>query len=148
MGTFHAVCARILRREVHHLGLDSNFAIYDDADQMNVVKRVLKDLELDEKRYPARPFLNAISSAKSELKVLTSTVSSARATGRRWPPGSTAAIRRLLTENRAMDFDDLLMVTEQLFRSVPEVLRSDTGSGTFTCSWTSSRTPTSPSTLS
>jgi DNA helicase II / ATP-dependent DNA helicase PcrA len=123
VGTFHAVCARILRREVHHLGLDSNFVIYDDDDQISVVKRVLKDLDLDEKRYPARPFLNAISAAKSEL---VGPHQYGEFTNNYWQEVAGRVYRRYqeqLVENHAMDFDDLLMGTVQLFRSVPEALQ-------------------------
>lgn len=122
VGTFHATCARILRREAHHLGLDPSFVIYDDDDQLGLVKSVLKDLELDEKRYPGRPFLNAISSAKSEL---VGPHQYGEFTQSYWQEVAARVYRRyqeLLGLNRAMDFDDLLMVTVQLFRSCPEVL--------------------------
>ena len=65
--TFHAFCANVLRREGEHIGLDRDFVIYDDADQMALMKRALTELELDPKRYPPRSILSAISSAKSEL---------------------------------------------------------------------------------
>jgi len=67
LGTFHAICARILRREGAHIGLDSRFIIYDDDDQLNLVKRSLRELDLDPKRYSPRAFLSAISAAKSRL---------------------------------------------------------------------------------
>src|SRR3954447_5564455 len=67
VGTFHANCARWLRRDIKHLGLDPGFAIYDDNDQIDVVKQVLKEQELDEKRNSPRALLSAISHAKSEL---------------------------------------------------------------------------------
>src|SRR6266498_4842678 len=54
VGTFHAICARFLRRDIVHLGRERDFAIYDSDDQLRVMKRVLKDLELDEKKYPPR----------------------------------------------------------------------------------------------
>ncbi|MHB0868649.1 MAG: ATP-dependent helicase [Chloroflexota bacterium] len=122
VGTFHATCARILRREGHHLGLDPSFVIYDDGDQLSLVKSVLKEMELDEKRYPARPFLNAISSAKSELK---DPQRYGEYTTSYWQEVAARVYRRyqeLLGLNRALDFDDLLMVTAQLYRSCPEVL--------------------------
>ena len=122
MGTFHATCARILRREVQQIGLDPHFVIYDEDDQMNLVKSVLKELELDEKRYPARPFLNAISSAKSEL---IGPHQYGEFTKTYWQEVAARVYRRyqeLLSLNRAMDFDDLLMVAVQLFRNCPETL--------------------------
>jgi len=122
VGTFHAVCARILRREVHQIGLDPRFVIYDEDDQVNLVKAVLKEMELDEKRYPARPFLNAISSAKSEL---VGPDRYAEFADSYWKEVAARVYRRyqeMLALNRAMDFDDLLMVTVELFRNCPAVL--------------------------
>ena len=122
VGTFHATCARILRREAAHVGLDPSFVIYDDDDQLSVVKSVLKEMELDEKRYPARPFLNAISSAKSELQ---SPHQYGEFTTSYWQEVAARVYRRyqdLLGVNRALDFYDLLMTAVQLFRSCPEVL--------------------------
>src|SRR3989440_7263803 len=67
VGTFHALCARWLRRDIQHLGRDPGFAIYDDNDQVDLVKQILKELEIDEKRTSPRSVLSAISHAKSEL---------------------------------------------------------------------------------
>ena len=67
VGTFHAICAKILRRDGSAIGIDSNFVIYDDDDQLSLVKRVLQELDIDPKRSPPRVFLSAISSAKSRL---------------------------------------------------------------------------------
>ena len=122
VGTFHATCARILRRDGHQIGLDPSFVIYDDDDQISLVKSVLKELELDEKRYPARPFLSAISSAKSELK---GPVEYGEFTTSYWQEVASRVYRRyqeMLKTNRALDFDDLLMITVQLFKDCPDVL--------------------------
>src|SRR5450432_903988 len=67
VGTFHAICARWLRRDIKHLGRDPGFAIYDDNDQVDLVKQILKELEIDDKRTSPRSVLSAISHAKSEL---------------------------------------------------------------------------------
>src|SRR3990172_1929137 len=67
LGTFHATCARILRREAEHLPFDSNFVIFDDDDQLGLVKRALADLNLDEKRYRPQGVHGSISNAKNEL---------------------------------------------------------------------------------
>src|SRR5712692_4067623 len=67
VGTFHANCARWLRRDIKHLGREPSFAIYDDNDQVDLVKQILKELEIDEKRTSPRAVLSAISHAKSEL---------------------------------------------------------------------------------
>ena len=122
VGTFHAICARILRREVQQMGVDPRFVIYDEDDQLKLVKQALAELELDEKRFPARPFLNAISSAKSEL---IGPHQYGEFSQSYWQQQAAKVYRRyqeLLTRNGAMDFDDLLMVAVQLFRSCPEVL--------------------------
>src|SRR3982074_3454142 len=67
VGTFHSNCARWLRRDIKHLGRDPGFAIFDDNDQVDLVKQILKELEIDEKRTSPRSVLSAISHAKSEL---------------------------------------------------------------------------------
>src|SRR4030088_2923445 len=67
VGTFHSNCARWLRRDIKHLGREPSFAIYDDNDQVDLVKQILKELEIDEKRASPRAVLSAISHAKSEL---------------------------------------------------------------------------------
>src|SRR6202158_724906 len=67
VGTFHANCARWLRRDIKHLGRDPGFAIYDDNDQVDLVKQILKEFDIDEKSTSPRSILSAISHAKSEL---------------------------------------------------------------------------------
>jgi DNA helicase-2/ATP-dependent DNA helicase PcrA len=122
VGTFHALCARWLRRDIHHLGRDPGFAIYDDNDQVDLVKQVLRELEIDERRVSPRSVLSAISHAKSEL--LGPEAFSRDAHGQ-WQETVARVYRRyneLLERNHALDFDDLLGVTVQLFREVPEVL--------------------------
>lgn len=122
VGTFHANCARWLRRDISHLGLDPGFAIYDDNDQVDLVKQVLRELELDEKRNSPRGILSAISHAKSELVDVDRYSSDAQGY---WAETVARVYRRyneLLERNHALDFDDLLGVTVKLFREVPEVL--------------------------
>src|SRR5579859_5212884 len=122
VGTFHANCARWLRRDIKHLGLDPGFAIYDDNDQIDLVKQVLKELEIDEKRTSPRSVLSAISHAKSEL---IDPEQYARDAQGHWQETIARVFRRyneLLDRHHALDFDDLLGVTVELFRAVPEVL--------------------------
>jgi DNA helicase-2/ATP-dependent DNA helicase PcrA len=122
VGTFHANCARWLRRDIKHLGRDPGFAIYDDNDQVDLVKQILKELEIDEKRTSPRSVLSAISHAKSEL--VDADAYSRDAHGQ-WHETVARVYKRyndLLERNHALDFDDLLTVTVQLFREVPEVL--------------------------
>jgi DNA helicase-2/ATP-dependent DNA helicase PcrA len=122
VGTFHANCARWLRRDIKHLGRDPGFAIYDDNDQVDLVKQILKEMEIDEKRTSPRSVLSAISHAKSEL--VDAEAYSRDAHGQ-WHETVARVYKRyndLLERNHALDFDDLLTVTVQLFREVPEVL--------------------------
>jgi len=67
LGTFHAICARILRREGKAIGLDSSFVIYDEEDQLSLTKQALEELNLDPKQYAPRALHSAISAAKSRL---------------------------------------------------------------------------------
>src|SRR6266513_164918 len=122
VGTFHALCARWLRRDIKHLGRDPGFAIYDDNDQIDLVKQILKELEIDEKRTSPRSVLSAISHAKSEL---INNDAYARDAQGPWHETVARVYRRynqLLERHHALDFDDLLSVTAELFRTVPEVL--------------------------
>ena len=119
--TFHSFCATVLRREGEHIGLDRDFVIYDDADQMALVKRALTELELDPKRFPPRSILSGISSAKSELL---GTEGLAHRSGSYWDEIVVRAYERyedLLRQSSAVDFDDLLLKTYQLFERVPDV---------------------------
>jgi DNA helicase II / ATP-dependent DNA helicase PcrA len=123
VGTFHAIAARWLRRDIGELGLDPRFAIFDDADQIDLVKQVLRDLQIDEQRVSARSVLGAISHAKSEL---VDPDQFSRAAEGRWQETVARVYRRyeeLLRRNRALDFDDLLLMTVRLFREAPEVLK-------------------------
>src|SRR5215831_6937512 len=122
VGTFHSLAARWLRRDIKHLGRDPGFAIYDDNDQVDLVKQILKEFEIDEKRTSPRSVLSAISHAKSEL---ISPEAYARDAQGDWHTTVARVYHRytdLLDRNHALDFDDLLSVTVQLFREVPEVL--------------------------
>jgi DNA helicase II / ATP-dependent DNA helicase PcrA len=123
VGTFHAICARWLRHDIKHLGLDPSFAIFDDNDQVDLVKQVLHELEIDEKRASPRGVLSAISHAKSEL---IGPERYARDAQGPWQETVARVYSRyvdLLQRNHALDFDDLLGFTVQLFREVPDVLK-------------------------
>ena len=122
VGTFHAICARILRREASAIGLDSRFVIYDDDDQLNLIRGVLKELNLDEKAYQPRAIQSHISAAKSELR---SPVQYAEYATSYFEEIVLRVYRRyqeMLAENKGLDFDDLLMTTVRLFRERPDVL--------------------------
>ena len=120
--TFHAFCARFLRREIEVLGTHkSNFAIYDAADQKNLLKSILKDMNLDEKRFPPAALQNAISNAKNQMQ---SAAAFARLAGDFFEQKAAEVYvqyeKRLLANN-AMDFDDLLMLTVKILAEFPEV---------------------------
>jgi len=122
VGTFHAVCARILRRDGHLIGLDPRFTIYDDADQIDAVKQALKALNLDPKQFAPRPILSRISAAKSQFvapEAFAEQVESywEEVVGRVYPH-----YQEILRRNRALDFDDLLGETLRLFNEQPRVL--------------------------
>ena len=120
--TFHAFCARFLRREIEVLGTHkSNFAIYDAADQKNLLKSILKDMNLDEKRFPPAALQNAISNAKNQMQ---NAAAFAKLAGDFFEQKAAEVYelyeKRLLANN-AMDFDDLLMLTVKILAECPEV---------------------------
>ena len=121
--TFHTFCSRILRQDGENIGIPRDFAIYDDADQMSLMKRTLAELELDPKRYPQRAILSAISGAKSQL--LSAEGFAAHAASY-WDEIVVRAYERyddLLRQSSAVDFDDLLLKTYQLFERQPDVAK-------------------------
>ncbi|TMM13100.1 MAG: DNA helicase PcrA [Actinobacteria bacterium] len=122
VSTFHSACVRILRRHADKLGYRSSFTIYDEADAVRLTGYVLRDLDLDPKRFPPRAVHAAISNAKNEL--VDFETYSARAMNvkeERIAEVYRDYQQRLLAAS-AMDFDDLLMVTVNLFQSHPEVI--------------------------
>ena len=121
LGTFHAICARFLRREAPHLGLAREFAIYDEDDQLSLVKQALRDLNLDDKRYKPSALQNKISQAKSEL--VTPELFQPQTYNDEITKRVYERYQTLLRENNALDFDDLLMQMVVLFDQNPTVLR-------------------------
>lgn len=122
MGTFHATCARILRREIDNLAeYERDFVIFDTADQLQVVKQALRELDLDDKKFPPMKMLNGISNAKNELipPVLYAASNYIAEVTRR----VYIRYQQLLRANNAMDFDDLLMNVVFLFDERPDVLQ-------------------------
>jgi DNA helicase-2/ATP-dependent DNA helicase PcrA len=122
LGTFHSICARILRNDGVAIGIDRRFAIYDDGDQMTAVKRVLSDLSLDSKQNNPRAILAAISRAKNEML---SPAEYARAVGTYFEEIVARVYRRyqeILDTDNALDFDDLLLRTLDLLTTSPNTL--------------------------
>ena len=122
LGTFHAICARILRREGKTVGLDSSFVIYDDEDQLNVIKQTLQELNLDPKQYAPRALHSAISAAKSSLISPKDYVQRVNSYFEEIVHRVYQRYQQLLSQGQAVDFDDLLMKTVQLFQDHPEIL--------------------------
>ncbi len=124
VGTFHSFCARLLRREGEHLGLSGNYSIFDDDDQMSAIKQCLERADYDPKRHPPRAVLSRISKAKSVLQ--DSQAMARQASGDYFEEVCARVYRHyeeLLSRNNAVDFDDLLLRTVQLFREFPAVLQ-------------------------
>jgi DNA helicase-2/ATP-dependent DNA helicase PcrA len=114
IGTFHSICARLLRREADHLEYRADYAIYDTDDQQTVIKAVLADLDVDVKKFPPGRVLNAISTAKNEL--ITPQEYASRDYFGEVVRRAYARYQERLLANNAMDFDDLLMQTALLLR--------------------------------
>ena len=123
VSTFHSTCVRILRRHIDRLGFDNNFTIYDSDDQKTLMKDICKRLEIDTKIYKERTFLNAISSAKDELMdPVAFELSAAGDYNRQRQAKVYREYQAALKKNNALDFDDLIMKTVELFRADAEVL--------------------------
>lgn len=123
-GTFHSLCAKILRIDGKHINLPSNFVIYDDSDQIEAIKDVMKKFDISVKNYNPRAVLSTISQAKNELIPALEYPNLARGNFQETVARIYLGYQKLLLENEALDFDDLLMKTVQLFQRNPEVLGS------------------------
>ena len=123
VSTFHSTCVRILRRYIDRIGYDTNFTIYDTDDSKNIIKEVCKKLQIDTKQYKERTLMSAISSAKDEL--ISPTEYALNAMGD-FSKQKIAAVyqeyQAALKKNNALDFDDLIVKTVELFRTCPDVL--------------------------
>jgi DNA helicase-2/ATP-dependent DNA helicase PcrA len=122
LGTFHAICARILRREGKAIGLDSSFVIYDEDDQLSLMKQVLEELNLDPKQYAPRALRSAIGAAKSRLISPGGYAQRVSSYFEEIVHRVYQRYQQLLSQGRAVDFDDLLMKTVQLFQDYPQIL--------------------------
>lgn len=122
ISTFHSMCVRILRRDIDRIGFNRNFSILDTTDQQSVVKQILKDRNLDPKKYDYRAILGSISSAKNELISPEEYQKTAGDFFTKVTADVYTEYQKRLRKNSALDFDDLIMMTIQLFQLVPEVL--------------------------
>ena len=122
ISTFHSMCVRILRRDIDRIGYNRNFTILDSSDQLSVIKQILKEKNLDPKKYDPRAILSAISSAKNELIDTEQFAKDAGGYFENVVSDVYSEYQKRLRKNQALDFDDLIMITIQLFTRVPEVL--------------------------
>lgn len=123
VSTFHSTCVRILRRHIEHLGYSTNFTIYDSDDQKTLLKQVFKKLDIDTKIYRERSVAGQISSAKDELITPEDFILNAGQELRLQKVGAIyQEYQKQLKKNNALDFDDLIVKTVELFRNCPEVL--------------------------
>jgi len=123
VATFHSCCVRILRREIHHLGYDNSFTIYDADDVTRLMKFVLKELDLSDKIYAPKTMLHNISQAKDEM--LSPEAFAKRAAGsfrEEIVAKIYAKYQGHLRSNNALDFDDIILKTLEIFEKHPEVL--------------------------
>lgn len=123
VSTFHSTCVRILRRHIDRLGYDNNFTIYDSDDQKTLMKDVCRLTDIDTKVYKERSLLSAISSAKDELITpMEYELNTAGDYGKQKIAKAYLEYEKQLRANNALDFDDLLLKTVQLFQTQPDVL--------------------------
>ena len=122
ISTFHALCARLLRREAHHLGLSRSFTIYDSADQQSVIKQLVREYGLDDSTYQPRMVLGRISHAKNRMEGPESFADT-------WNPRDREigrlfeGYRKALADASALDFDDLLIKTRRALRHARRLVR-------------------------
>ena len=119
--TFHSACVRILRREARRFGYPSSFSIYDQADSQRLMALVCRELELDPKQFPPKAMAAQVSNLKNELIDHETFAAQAETARERALAEAYGEYQRRLFEAGAMDFDDLIMVTVNLFQAIPEV---------------------------
>jgi len=119
--TFHSACVRILRREAARFGYPSSFSIYDSADSQRLMALVCRELELDTRQYPPKSMAAQVSNLKNELIDYESFAANARGAREKALAEAYTEYQRRLVAAGAMDFDDLIMVTVNLFQAFPAV---------------------------
>ena len=123
VSTFHSMCVRILRRDIQAIGYDTNFTIIDPAEANTLMKRLLKELNIDAEKYQPRAILNAISNAKNSLLTPKAFLSQAGDHPYYQKVGLCyEKYQEALLENQSVDFDDLIMLTLELFEAHPDIL--------------------------
>jgi DNA helicase-2/ATP-dependent DNA helicase PcrA len=132
VSTFHSLCARLLRREAPAIGLSRDFVIYDSSDQLTVVKQALRDLNIDDSLVQPRAALSRISHAKNRMESPEAVAQSAGWNRRdEYISKVYAQYLRALKDSSALDFDDLLLKTVELFENAPHVREKYAGQFRF-----------------
>ena len=121
VSTFHSACVRILRKEIVKLGYKSNFSIYDSQDQKRLMTLVIKDLDLDPRRFQPGPVLHWVSNHKNELRDPDEVAKDAKNGIEETYSAAYTLYQRRLREANALDFDDLIMMTVHLMQLFPDV---------------------------
>ena len=122
IGTFHAFCLKILRSEIEKLGYKKNFLIYDEDDQMSIIKKVIQELEINKDQFPPKKALSTISALKSEFIDFKAYDAQAKEYFEKTISKIYTAYQKGLKKNNALDFDDLIMLCVKLFEKFPAVL--------------------------
>ncbi len=122
-GTFHSLCVKILRRDGKEIGIPDDFVIYDEQDSLDAIKDVMKKLDISPKNFNPGAILHTISEAKNELVSATEYPQYARGVFQETAARVYIAYQKLLADNHALDFDDLLTKTVELFTKCRDVLR-------------------------
>ncbi len=123
VSTFHSMCVRILRKDIERIGYTSNFTILDSTDQLSVVRSCLRELNIDSKKFDPKAILSAISSAKNELQTPKNYEQAQNGYFEDIASKVYTLYQKKLKSHNALDFDDLIMKTIDLFQEVPEVLQ-------------------------
>lgn len=123
ISTFHSMCVRILRRDINHLGYDNSFSILDPTDQQSVIKGILKKRNLDVKQHHPRKILNFISDKKNQLITSEDALKEAVGYLEELYSNIYTDYQEILYRNSSLDFDDLIMLTIDLFDRNPDVLK-------------------------
>ncbi|MFS0985640.1 DNA helicase PcrA [Enterococcus durans] len=122
VSTFHSMCVRILRRDVDFIGYNRNFTIIDSSEQLSLMKRILKELNIDPKKYDPRNILGTVSQAKNSLQTPQDFAKMQGSYYEEIAAKCYAAYQKELQYNQCMDFDDLIMNTIRLFEEHPDSL--------------------------
>ena len=123
MGTFHSICVKILRKHIDRIGFDSSFIIFDTSDQRSMVKKCLKELQIDDKQFSEKAVQAEISNAKNEMLEPDQYLAQAHGDFRKEKIGQVYSLyQKRLKENNAIDFDDIINFTIKIFNENPDIL--------------------------